>query len=201
MVEASPAICVDGTIYVGSTDQYFYALNPDGSLKWKFETGSFIISSEDLSWASNLSKDEFLKLITKIVPDSVDLSAIDLKNFKISLSGAVSSAVIDLAGNVYFGSLDSYFYSLTNDGILRWKFKTKYPILSSPAIGNDGTIYFGSLDSNIYAIGKNNSYNNKTFSETMQANYVPMKDTGLSLIPFLMAVIFIFVSFSIRNQR
>ncbi|MDN5325305.1 MAG: hypothetical protein PWP02_1024, partial [Thermosipho sp. (in: thermotogales)] len=33
--DSSPAIGADGTIYVGSDDDYLYAINPDGSLKWK----------------------------------------------------------------------------------------------------------------------------------------------------------------------
>ena len=38
---SSPAIGADGTIYVGSDDDNLYALNPaDGSLKWKYATGS-----------------------------------------------------------------------------------------------------------------------------------------------------------------
>ena len=38
-----PAIGADGTIYFGSNDQYFYALNPsDGSLKWKYKTDGAI---------------------------------------------------------------------------------------------------------------------------------------------------------------
>ncbi len=35
-VDSCPAIGDDGTIYFGSDDNYFYALNPDGTLKWKF---------------------------------------------------------------------------------------------------------------------------------------------------------------------
>jgi outer membrane protein assembly factor BamB len=33
----SPAIGSDGTIYVGANNSNFYAVNPDGSLKWKYE--------------------------------------------------------------------------------------------------------------------------------------------------------------------
>ncbi|MEM2089259.1 MAG: PQQ-binding-like beta-propeller repeat protein, partial [Thermoproteota archaeon] len=42
---SSPAIGYDGTIYVGSHDNYTYALNPDGSLKWKYETEAWVDSS------------------------------------------------------------------------------------------------------------------------------------------------------------
>ncbi|GEM_PF-6571050 len=42
---SSPAIADDGTIYVGSDDNYLYAINPDGSLKWKFQTQNMIRSS------------------------------------------------------------------------------------------------------------------------------------------------------------
>ena len=39
-IESSPAMGVDGTIYVGSYDNNLYALNPtDGSLKWEYATG------------------------------------------------------------------------------------------------------------------------------------------------------------------
>ena len=42
----------------------------------------------------------------------------------------------------------------TNEGTLKWKFKTKYrsPVESSPAIGSDGTVYVGSYDGYLYAI-------------------------------------------------
>jgi len=44
-VYSSPAIGEDGTIYVGSWDDYLYAINPDGTLKWKYGTGSGVNSS------------------------------------------------------------------------------------------------------------------------------------------------------------
>jgi outer membrane protein assembly factor BamB len=33
---------LEGTIYEGSNDHYLYAINPDGTLRWKFETGDNI---------------------------------------------------------------------------------------------------------------------------------------------------------------
>ena len=36
---SSPVIGTDGTIYIGSSDYYLYAVNPFGSLKWRYQTG------------------------------------------------------------------------------------------------------------------------------------------------------------------
>jgi len=44
-VDSSPAIGTEGTIFVGSRDRYVYAINPNGTLRWKFLTGGPISSS------------------------------------------------------------------------------------------------------------------------------------------------------------
>ena len=47
MTPLAPPLAPDanGTIYVGSRDKKFYAVNSDGSLKWFIETGGAIESS------------------------------------------------------------------------------------------------------------------------------------------------------------
>lgn len=42
---SSPVVDAEGTVYIGSADQFFYAIRRDGSLKWKFRTGEIIDSS------------------------------------------------------------------------------------------------------------------------------------------------------------
>ncbi len=42
---SSAVVDAEGTVYIGSADQYFYALREDGTLKWKFKTGEVIDSS------------------------------------------------------------------------------------------------------------------------------------------------------------
>lgn len=42
---STPVIDDKGTVYVGSADHFFYALNADGSLKWKYQTGEIIDSA------------------------------------------------------------------------------------------------------------------------------------------------------------
>ena len=45
ILNSSPAVDVNGVIYFGSWDDHVYAVNPDGSLKYKFPTGDNVWSS------------------------------------------------------------------------------------------------------------------------------------------------------------
>ena len=40
----SPSVGNDGTIYIGSIDNHLFAMNPDGTVKWKYLTGGLINS-------------------------------------------------------------------------------------------------------------------------------------------------------------
>ncbi len=42
---SSPIVSADETVYIGSADRHFYALNKDGSKRWDFATGEIIDSS------------------------------------------------------------------------------------------------------------------------------------------------------------
>ena len=39
LVNSSPAVGPDGTVYIGSWDDYLYAINPDSTIQWKFHAG------------------------------------------------------------------------------------------------------------------------------------------------------------------
>lgn len=66
--------------------------------------------------------------------------------------GIFSSPVIDGQGNIYIGSGDHHFYSLTKQGRLRWKFRTQEIIDSAALLDNKGHVYFGSGDGHVYAL-------------------------------------------------
>ena len=52
---ASPAIGKDGTVYIGSSDGIFYALNGQTGVKrWEFQTGGGVISSAAIGLENTL---------------------------------------------------------------------------------------------------------------------------------------------------
>jgi len=168
-VLSSPAVA-DGTLYVGSSDHFLYALDAaTGALRWKFETAGRIASSpaasDGLVYFGSFDSNFY----------AVEAAAGKLKwKFKTAgerrfavthLHGAepaaetmpdpfdfyLSSPVVS-GGAVYFGSGDTNIYALdAATGSLKWKFKTGDVVHASPAI-SDGTLFVGSWDSYFYAL-------------------------------------------------
>jgi len=143
----SPAIGVDGTIYVGSSNNNLYAINPTtGETEWTFTTGGVVNSSPAIGADGTIY----------VGSDDDKLYAINptggLKWSYTTGAPVVSSPAIDTNGIIYVGSQDNDIYAINPDGTLRWKYATGGPIDSSPCIGADGTIYVGGGDGNFYAI-------------------------------------------------
>jgi len=148
-VASSPAIGSDGTIYVGSCDNYTYAINPDGTLKWKFKTGWYVYSSPAIGSDGTIYIGSYDHNLYAINPDGT-------KKWNFTTGGEIhSSPAIGDDGTIYIGSLDKNLYAINPDGTLKWNFSTEGYIYSSPAIGGDGTIYVGSYDHNLYAVYPN----------------------------------------------
>jgi len=145
VVESSPAIAGDGTIYIGSFDGYLYAIRPDGSLKWRYKTGDRTYSSPAIADDGTIHVGSHDNYLYAIYPDGS-------LRWRYATSGGESSPAIGGDGIIYFGSDDDYLYAIYPDGTLRWRYETEDDVESSPAIGGDGTIYVGSSDGYLYAI-------------------------------------------------
>ena len=136
MVQSSPAIGSDGTLYVGSNDSYIYAINPDGTLKWKFKTikeidiTSPLISSDGTLYVG--SSDGYLYALN---PDGT------LK-WKFKTDGWIRySPAISQNGTIYVVSDGNfYIYAINPDGTLKWKLRMTL-INTHPVIGSGETIY------------------------------------------------------------
>jgi len=141
-VRSTPAVADDGTIYVGSDDGHLYAINPDGSLKWKSVAIGQVKSSPaigldgvvyvgtDNNWVYAFEKDSASPLSHPVL-------------YSFPTFGDVrSSPVIGAEGKVYVGSDDGHFYGLTPSLVKEWEFHAAGPIsYGRPSVSPDGIIY------------------------------------------------------------
>jgi uncharacterized repeat protein (TIGR01451 family) len=150
-VISSPAIGSDGTIYIGSYDNKFYAINPDGTEKWYFTTGSEVFSSPTIDSYGTIYIGSHDNKLYAINPDGSE-------KWNFTTGDMVySSPTIGSDGTIYVGSHDHKLYAINPDGTLKWNFITGQSVRSLPTIGFDGTIYISSYDHKIYAINPDGS--------------------------------------------
>jgi outer membrane protein assembly factor BamB len=118
---------------------------PEGTLKWKFETGDTIHSSVAVSgdtiyfgsWDYNLY--------------AVDIETGQQK-WAFRTGSRVNSTPAVVSGVVYFGSNDGHLYAVDADtGKELWKFRTRYPVVTAPAV-TDGKVFFGADDYYFYTL-------------------------------------------------
>jgi len=114
-----PSIDEDGTIYIGSEDQYLYALNPDGSLKWKYLTGGWVFTTPAIGMDEIYfgSDDYYLYSLTKDGTLKWRYGTYDIID---------ASPVLDANGVVYFSSWDGSLYAVNVNGVLEWKVTGPY---------------------------------------------------------------------------
>jgi len=143
---SSPAIAPDGTIYVGSQDDYVYAVNPDGTLKWRLLTGDVVRSSPAIAPDGTIYVGSYDNRLYAIAPGGT------LKWSYLAGGNVASSPAIAADGTIYFGSSDNGIYALNPDSTLRWSYMTGGAVNSSPSVAPDGTVYCGSDDNHLYAL-------------------------------------------------
>ncbi len=119
-VRSSPVVGTHGTIYVGSDDNYLYALNPDGSERWVFRAGGSIRSTPALDVQGN---------------GTIYTGASDGNLYAIRADGTQkwafptgdrveSSPAVAQDRTVYAGSDVGYLYAVNLYGSHNWSFLT-----------------------------------------------------------------------------
>ena len=146
---SSPAIGPDGTVYVGSVRGHLWAINPDGTEKWRFYTPTTVDSSPAVSRDGTvyvLGGDEYFYAIA---PDG----SLEFK-VEIETGGCCqgSSPAIGPDGTVYVGSWEQHLYAIAPHGEVKWRLAFGDDISSSPAVASDGSIYVGCDDGFLYRI-------------------------------------------------
>ena len=152
---STPTVGPDGTVYIGvevglSTSVVnsgkLFAVKPDGSLKWTFDTPDWIDSAPTIARDGTIYVGCWDGNLYALKPDGTKLWSYKTAGY------IASSPALTIDGTIYVGSGDGNLYAINSNGTLKWSFPSLDWIDSSPAIGPDGTIYFGSWDRNVYAI-------------------------------------------------
>ncbi len=178
-IDASPALSPDGsTLYVGSWDGNFYALNAEtGAREWTFQTDGIIIASAAVGSDGTIyvpSNDGFFYALN---PDGTE-------QWNTFVGAEIdSSPSIDLDGSLYFGTYDGRLVALNADGSLKWEYTVAEVdgldnrILTSPAISLQGEVIFGSGNGFVYSLRASNGALewNSEFVEEMDSS--PAVDT------------------------
>jgi outer membrane protein assembly factor BamB len=154
-VHASPAI-VDGELYIGSWDSYFYALDAaTGKLAWRFKTG------EDPDIHNQVGIQSSATVANGVVyfgcRDS-NFYALDAASgkqrwvFPNKGSWVITSPVVQ-AGKVYFSTSDTALLHIVDaqTGAPVDTLNFQWPIFSSPSIAGN-TLYVAAQDGKLAAI-------------------------------------------------
>ena len=146
----------DGTIY-SCGNEYLYAINPDGSLKWRTTVkikgnGVPAVAADGTIYiATNIGGGGTHPVaLHAFNPDGTSKWSYWFEPGK-GYSGWGSPA-IGPDGTIYIGSDDYNLHAINPDGSLKWKFPTGNLVMAAPVVGDDGTIYFGSVDTKFYAV-------------------------------------------------
>jgi outer membrane protein assembly factor BamB len=142
-IYSSPSIGPDGTVYLGSNNCNFFALNPGGSLKWAFPTGGPIISTAAVGSDGTIYVGSGDHKLYAINPDGT--KKWEFPTPYATKYGVASSPAIGPDGTVYFGCQNNKLYAVHPDGSLKWE-SNGYTVSewSSPAISTDGILYIDS---------------------------------------------------------
>ena len=161
---SSPVVGADGTIYVGSADETFYALNPDGTLLWKQVCGQLVDSAALLDDKGRVyfgSGDGQLRALDAKTGASVwSMPADDPSVNSAYINWFEGNVGIGLDGTLYAPNDNYFIYAVDRDtGAPKWKFKMPDQTWSLPAVDtmNEGSLYVG--NNNMVALLGHNTFN------------------------------------------
>lgn len=150
--EGNVAAGFDGTLYAGNSNFLYYAINPDGTLKWRYPTGSN-------NWSLAAFGEDGTVYWGSCDTHVHAVSPSGQRRWTLRTLGFIAaSAAIGSDGSLYIGSFDSRLYALEpHSGRVKWRFDTHDHIYASVGLGSDergetNCIYLASTDGWLYAL-------------------------------------------------
>jgi outer membrane protein assembly factor BamB len=156
-IGSSPAISADGTIYLAALDEYVYAINPDGSEKWRFlrSGGGIPSSSPAIGVDGTIYVGNDGPLFYAINPDGTEKWVFDM-----GLGATDPSPTVGQDGRIYIGTRASgTLYAFNPDGTVEWTYSVGVGrhVYDTPSIDPDGNIYIQVDNGYLYAISSSGS--------------------------------------------
>lgn len=146
-ITGQPVLGLDGTVYIGSHDHFFYAITESGALRFKYDLGDRVFGSALLDSAGNIyvgsDADRFVSLTSNG----------ELRWELHTGADADTNPTLTPDGAILLTSGTDLF-KITRDGQVLWRFRARDLLFSSPAVDDDGTIVVGSQDNHLYALTK-----------------------------------------------
>ena len=140
---ASPTIGQDGTIYLGASNSNFYAIAPDGTMRWMFEAEREVAGI----WSTAaLSSDGSTLFFGANKGGLYALNARDGSlRWQFPIPGSVyASPTLDSRGTLYVASEIGHLFALdSSSGNAVFDFDAGNSIWTAPAIRPDGSLVIG----------------------------------------------------------
>jgi outer membrane protein assembly factor BamB len=175
-----PAIDTDGTVYVpGFYDSNLYAINADGTLKWRYSAGRSnfeepVIALDGTVYSTSWRMESLYAFypdsqVKWTFPNSLNCAPSIGDDGTIYLSGLLAvnqdgtlkwqssgsgpnSSIIGPDGEIYLAAVDAFLYTIGPEGDVKRKVNILGATGSTPAIAADGTVFVG-CDAGLVAVG------------------------------------------------
>ena len=171
-IRTSPVIDADGNLFFSSDDGYFYSIDPNANLRWRYKIGNFKGSGvNDLYDSTPLVDSDgnvYVGSDSSFLYSFTNSGTIRWSTPVDAMGELRSSPVMDENGIIYIGSQEqrgvgSMYAYYSSNGTCLWRYQTKsYAVISSPALDLDGNVVFGTTGNMLICLYPNGTLNWKT---------------------------------------
>jgi eukaryotic-like serine/threonine-protein kinase len=149
-IAGRPAI-YEGNLFIGSEDNSLHVVSTrTGKVVWTYQTGGRIFSSPRVADGHVF-----------VGSDDHSLHAVNINTgravWKFECAAEVRSSAFVINEKVYIGCESGDFYCIGFRGDMKWRFKAKRNITSSPLV-QESVVYFTSVDGMLYALDKDTGF-------------------------------------------
>lgn len=146
----TPVIGENGTVYYGAMDRYFYAVNSDGNLDWRYRNTSNVVGSAAIDSDGSIY---YGTLTGKLYALNSDGTSKWSDPYSFNTKGTYDAMLLGSGGVICFGADDGKVYAVNPDKTLKWSYATGDAVKHGLAASPDGsTLYAASNDGCIYAL-------------------------------------------------